>query len=434
MENIKRLLPGSTTRNTDQLAKRLVLGQLQRLENGLLRITENGDTTELGQPAADGLEADLIVHDPSVWRDLVTGGSIGAAEAYVAGDWDSPDLVALLRFFARNIDRMNEFEDRFAWLSKPALKGLHWLNRNSESGSRKNIQAHYDLGNELFERFLDPTMMYSSAIFPSQDATLEEASRYKLDRICQKLDLQPQDQVIEIGTGWGGFALHAAREYGCHVTTTTISKEQYAWVQQRIQEQGLEDRIELLFLDYRALEGQFDKLVSIEMIEAVGPQYLDSYLRQIGQLLKPDGLALIQAITIPEQRYRRALKNVDFIQRYIFPGSFIPSVGAIMGAVEARTDLVLSHVEDIGFQYARTLRCWRENFEAESDSIRALGYDEAFQRLWRYYFAYCEAGFAERRIGDAQILFARPENRRPNLVAAGSLTSTSDNHDEARHA
>ena len=434
MENVKRLLPSTPARQTDQLARRLVLGQLRRLEKGLLRIQEPNGTIELGKPAADGLEAELIIHDPSVWRDMVTGGSIGAAEAYVAGDWDSPDLVALLRFFARNIDRMNEFEDRFAWLSKPALKSLHWLNRNSESGSRKNIRAHYDLGNDLFERFLDPTMMYSAAIFPGEDSSLEEASRYKLDRICQKLDLKPGDRVIEIGTGWGGFALHAAREYGCHVTTTTISSEQFAWVQQRVREQGLEGQIELLFEDYRALEGQYDKLVSIEMIEAVGPQYLDSYLRQIGGLLKPHGLALIQAITIPEQRYRRALKNVDFIQRYIFPGSFIPSVGAILGAVASETDLVLSHVEDIGFHYARTLRCWRENFEAESDSIRALGYDDAFQRLWRYYFAYCEAGFAERRIGDAQILFARPDNQRPNIVASGRLTSTSDHHDQARHA
>ena len=434
MENVKRLLPSARTRQTDQLARRLVLGQLRRLEKGILRIQEPSGTIELGRPADDGLEAELVIHDSSVWRDMVTGGSIGAAEAYVAGDWESPDLVALLRFFARNIDRMNEFEDRFAWLSKPALKGLHWLNRNSETGSRKNIRAHYDLGNELFERFLDPTMMYSAAIFPDEDSSLEEASRYKLDRICQKLDLQPGDRVIEIGTGWGGFALHAAREYGCHVTTTTISSEQFDWVQQRVREEGLGDQIELLFEDYRALEGQYDKLVSIEMIEAVGPQYLDSYLRQIGQLIKPDGLALIQAITIPEQRYRRALRNVDFIQRYIFPGSFIPSVGAILGAVASETDLVLSHVEDIGFHYARTLHCWRENFEAESDRIRALGYDEAFQRLWRYYFAYCEAGFAERRIGDAQILFARPDNQRPNLVASGRLTSTGNHHDQARHA
>ncbi len=260
-------------------------------------------------------------------------------------------------------------------------------------------------------------MMYSSAVYPTENSSLEEAAVHKLDTICRKLDLKPGDRVIEIGTGWGGFAIHAARNYGCHVTTTTISKEQLELARQRVREAGLEDRITLLFDDYRDLSGQFDKLVSIEMIEAVGPQFLDSYLSQINQLLKPDGLALIQAINMPEQRYRRALKNVDFIQRYIFPGSFIPSFGAILDSVRSHSNLVLTHAEDFGFHYARTLHDWGDRFMANHDRIEALGYDENFRRLWQFYFAYCEAGFSERAIGVSQILLAKPGNKRANIIS-----------------
>ena len=312
---------------------------------------------------------------------------------------------------------MNAFEDRFSWVTKPALKGLHWLNRNTPSGSRKNIEAHYDLGNDLFETFLDPTMMYSSAIYPTPEATLEEAAVHKLDTICRKLDLQPGDRVIEIGTGWGGFAIHAARHYGAHVTTTTISREQLDLARRRVEAEGLSDRITLLFDDYRDLAGQFDKLVSIEMIEAVGPQFLDSYLAQINALLKPDGLALVQAINMPEQRYQRALKNVDFIQRFIFPGSFIPSFGAILASVGKESQLVLTHAEDIGFHYARTLNDWCQRFMARSEELEKLGYGEKFRRLWHFYFAYCEAGFSERAIGVSQILLAKPGNKRDNILS-----------------
>ena len=249
------------------------------------------------------------------------------------------------------------------------------------------------------------------------EATLEEAAVHKLDTICRKLDLRPDDEVMEIGTGWGGFAIHAARHYGCHVTTTTISREQFDLATERVAAEGLSDRITLLFDDYRDLTGQYDKLVSIEMIEAVGPQYLDSYLAQIDKLLKPDGLALIQAINMPEQRYRRALKNVDFIQRFIFPGSFIPSFGAILESVRRESFLVLSHAEDLGFHYARTLRDWHNRFNANRDHIAGLGYGPEFQRLWQFYFAYCEAGFSERAIGVAQILLAKPGNRRDNILS-----------------
>ncbi|MFL1485265.1 class I SAM-dependent methyltransferase [Marinobacter sp. LN3S78] len=421
MENIDKISPDTVEARPpviSRLARHLVLGQLRQLGSGELVIREPGQQEQvLGDGDRRWPVARLDVHDHSVWRDLLTGGGVGAAEAFVAGDWSTPDLTALLRFFTRNVDRMNAFEDRFSWLSKPALKALHWLNRNTREGSRKNISAHYDLGNDLFRLFLDPTMMYSSAVYPREEAFLNEAATYKLDLICRKLDLKPGDRVIEIGTGWGGFAIHAAKHYGCHVTTTTISSEQLALARENVAREGLEERITLLFDDYRDLEGRFDKLVSIEMIEAVGPQFLDSYLGQISRLLKPDGLALVQAITMPEQRYRRALRNVDFIQRYIFPGSFIPSFGAILDAMRRETDLVMTHAEDFGFHYARTLRDWRDRFLSQTEALDGLGYDEAFRRLWQFYFAYCEAGFDERAIGVNQLLLAKPENKRPHLLA-----------------
>ncbi|PSF12233.1 SAM-dependent methyltransferase [Marinobacter fuscus] len=422
MENLNTTLEGQQTAPTrlpilSRVARRLVCQQLAMLGHGTLTIREPGFTDlTFGDGDSAYPPAVLEISNHSTWRDLVTGGSIGAAEAYVAGDWHSPDLTALLRFFTRNLDTMNAFEDKFAWISKPTLKALHWLNRNTPEGSRKNISAHYDLGNDLFSLFLDPTLMYSSAIYPSEEATLEQAAVHKLDTICRKLDLQPGDQVVEIGTGWGGFAIHAAKHYGCHVTTTTISREQLELARERVQAEGLEDRITLLFDDYRDLEGQFDKLVSIEMIEAVGPQFLDSYLAQIDQLLKPDGLALIQAINMPEQRYQRALKNVDFIQRFIFPGSFIPSFGAILTSMKRETRLVLTHAEDFGFHYARTLKDWCDRFLAQQPALEQLGYDQAFQRLWHFYFAYCEAGFSERAIGVAHLVMAKPANKRANIL------------------
>lgn len=421
MENLNTSVDSQRTSQTplvSRIAKQLVCQQLSQLAHGKLVVKEYGaEDLVYGDGDPQYPTAELVIHDHTTWRDLVTGGSVGAAESFVAGDWSSPDLTALLRFFSRNLDTMNAFEDKFSWVSKPTLKALHWLNRNTPAGSRKNISAHYDLGNDLFQLFLDPTMMYSSAIYPSADSTLEEAAVYKLDTICKKLDLQPEDRVIEIGTGWGGFAIHAAKHYGCHVTTTTISREQLELAKERVKAEGLEDRITLLFDDYRDLTGQFDKLVSIEMIEAVGPQFLDSYLAQISTLLKPDGLALVQAINMPEQRYERALKNVDFIQRYIFPGSFIPSFGAIITSMRRGSDLVLTHSEDFGFHYARTLRDWCDRFMAHRNILLERGYDEAFQRLWHFYFAYCEAGFSERAIGVAHLVLAKPANKRANILS-----------------
>jgi cyclopropane-fatty-acyl-phospholipid synthase len=322
----------------------------------------------------------------------------------------------LIRILSRNKDVVDRLDSGLANIGKFALKGIHALNRNTAKGSRRNIAAHYDLGNDMFELFLDPTMMYSSGIFPSETATMEEASVYKLDRICQKLDLSTDDHLIEIGTGWGSMAIHAAKHYGCKVTTTTISDEQYAWAEQKVKEEGLEDKITLLKKDYRALEGQFDKLVSIEMIEAVGWEYLDTYVETISRLLKDDGIALIQAITIDDQRYEQAKKDVDFIKRYIFPGSFIPCITAIQTAVTRKTDMKMTHMEDITPHYARTLAAWRKRFLENKQDIIAKGYSEDFIRLWDFYFAYCEGGFAERVIGDVHLMFAKPLNRRTPVL------------------
>jgi cyclopropane-fatty-acyl-phospholipid synthase len=302
------------------------------------------------------------------------------------------------------------------------LRWFHARNRNSKTGSRRNIAAHYDLGNELFKLFLSEDMMYSSAIYRDADEPLEVASRRKLDRICTKLGLAPGLRVVEIGTGWGGFAIHAARHYGVHVTTTTISKEQHALAVERVRAAGLADRVEVLLSDYRDLTGTYDRLVSIEMIEAIGHQYLDTYFGKISTLLKPDGMALVQAITIEDHRYERALKNVDFIQRFIFPGSFIPSVASMVATLPRATDLRLYNLEDIGPSYAVTLREWRRRFNARLPEVRALGYPERFIRMWNFYLAYCEGGFLERSIGNAQLMLvkpgARPAQFLPDLAPA----------------
>ena len=353
----------------------------------------------------------MRVLDASCYGDILVNGSIGAAESFMTGDWDTPDLTALVRVMVRNTDVLDQIEGGLARLSRPALKLAHWFNRNSEKGSRRNIAAHYDLGNALFEQFLDPSMMYSSAIFADADTPLDEAAEYKLKVICERLHLSPQDHVIEIGSGWGGFAIYAAQNYGCRVTTTTISENQYALAQQRIEAAGLSDRITLLKQDYRQLEGQFDKLVSIEMIEAVGWQYYDTFFATCSRLLKPEGLALIQAITITDQRYEQARHNVDFIQRYIFPGSCIPSVQALLTASGQASDLRLIAQQDYAEHYARTLKAWWERFQHNRAAITELGYDDTFARMWQFYLCYCEGGFRERSIGVSHLVFAKPLNR-----------------------
>jgi len=356
--------------------------------------------------------ASITVRDLQFYADIALGGNVGAGESYIAGAWDCDDPTALVRIMIRNKQVLYGFERGTALISKPLLKFAHWLNRNNLKGSRKNIAAHYDLGNELFELFLDETMMYSSGIFSTPDSTLHEASVNKNDLICRKLELGPDDHVLEIGTGWGGFALHAASHYGCRVTTTTISSQQYEMARQRVKQAGLEDRITLLLQDYRELQGTYDKLVSIEMIEAVGHQYFDTYFRKCSELLEPDGMMLIQSITINDQQYAAARDSVDFIKRFIFPGGCLPSVAVLAQCVASVTDMRVIHLQDIGPHYARTLREWRTRFVSRLAQVSKLGYSKSFQRMWMYYLCYCEGGFIERNIGALQLLLAKPLARR----------------------
>ena len=396
------------------LAKRLVLSQLKKLHTGRITLIDGEDTYVFGNQEHSFLQGELTILDQNTYSKILTGGSIGAGEAYMTEDWVTPDLTSLIRVMVRNMDILDAMEGGLvSVLTKPFLKWFHYLNQNSAKGSRRNIAAHYDLGNDLFEHFLDPTMMYSSGIFPRENATMEEASNNKLKVICDSLKLSPHDRVVEIGTGWGGFAIYAAKNYGCHITTTTISEEQYAWAKQAVMREGLQDRITLLKQDYRSLTddhtGQFDKLVSIEMIEAVGAKYFDVYFETVSQLLKPEGLALIQAITIEDQRYDGALKNVDFIQRYIFPGSCIPSIQALLSSNKKSSDMNLVHLNDFGQDYARTLKAWADKFNENSGAISELGYSDDFKRMWQFYLSYCEGGFIERAIGVSHLLLAKPQ-------------------------
>jgi len=404
----------------DRWLRTRVLSSLSGIRHGRLLISDGLGETRLGdaEPGPGAPDVRLHVRSPDAYQRIATGGTVGAAEAYMDGQWHCDDLVGLIRLLVLNRDLMDEMEGGMARATGLLLKGVHAFRRNTREGSRKNIAAHYDLGNELFALFLCDNLMYSSAIFANASEPLEQASRRKLERICRKLDLKSSDHLVEIGTGWGGMALHAARHFGCRVTTTTISKEQHALASRRIHDAGLSDRVTVLLDDYRELDGQYDKLVSIEMIEAIGHQYLDTYLAKCASLLKPDGLALVQAITIEDHRYEQALRSVDFIKRHVFPGSFIPSISAITGAMGRSTDLRLVSLEDFGPSYALTLCAWRERFMKRLGEVRALGYDERFVRMWEFYLAYCEGGFLERSIGVSQLLLARPGNRRDAWLPA----------------
>ncbi len=369
----------------------------------------------IGDPQATP-QVTVWVDDPAFYRAVAAQGSVGAGEAYIRGDWRCDDLVALVRLLVRNRDLLDGMEGGPARVGGWLLKGWNRLRRNTREGSRRNIAAHYDLGNPFFSLFLSPDLMYSSALYASPDDTLEAASERKLARICEQLQLTATDRVVEIGTGWGGFALYAARHIGCHVTTTTISVEQYTLARQRVEAAGLQDKVTLLLKDYRDMEGQYDKLVSIEMIEAIGAQYLDTYFATLTRLLKDDGLALLQAITIEDQRYEQARRSVDYIKRFVFPGSFIPSINAIVAAKTRSSDLQLICQHDFGPSYALTLRAWRQRFLAQLPAVRAQGFDASFIRLWEFYLAYCEGGFLERSIGVSHLLMARP-GYRPALIA-----------------
>ncbi|MEZ5443682.1 MAG: cyclopropane-fatty-acyl-phospholipid synthase family protein [Lysobacterales bacterium] len=397
----------------DNFYRRRLFALLQQLQGCLLDVHDRDGVHSFGDgQGEDVLHANLKILDADFWRQAALGGSVGVGEAYMDGLWESEHLTELVQIFARNQQLTDAMEGGLARLGAAALRWYHRLRRNTRQGSRRNIAEHYDLGNDLFSLFLDRNLMYSSAIFRSADESLDTASERKLDRICDKLELRPEHHLLEIGTGWGGFALHAARRHGCRVTTTTISAEQHRLATQRVAEAGLSDRITVLQQDYRDLQGEFDRIVSIEMVEAVGHHFLDQYFGVLSQRLKPNGLALLQAITIEDHRFEQALKSVDFIKRHVFPGSFIPSITALLNSATRRSDMKLVNLEDIGPSYSLTLRHWHQRFLQQLDQVRALGYSERFVRLWRWYLAYCEGGFLERTIGDVQLLFAKPRNRR----------------------
>lgn len=399
---------GDIPATLDRVARRFVLRTLARFpESGLTLVEPDGRVLVIGEASS----ARLHIHDWRVYRMMFTGGGLGAAEAYMEGLWSSDDLVAVVRYFATNVVPMQALETGFARFLKPLRLFLHTLNRNSVRGSRRNISAHYDLGNSFFSLFLDPTMMYSSAIYSAEETPLDQAAVDKLDLVCRKLELTPAHHLLEIGTGWGGMAIHAAKHYGCRVTTTTISREQYEHARAAVRREGVEHLVTVLDQDYRDLSGKYDRIVSIEMIEAVGHQFLPTYFAALQSLLKDDGKLVLQAITIPDQRYDYALRNVDFIKRYIFPGGFLPSVAEMCRQFAARTDLVVTHIEDIGRDYALTLRDWRARFLASLEQVRAQGFDERFCRMWDYYLAYCEGAFRERAISTVQLVATGPRWR-----------------------
>lgn len=399
--------PADAPSRLERILRRQFIAQLRGLACGRVVLEDACGRIELGTRCAD-LHAHVYVDDPEFFRSVAARGSVGAAEAYMAGYWRCDDLVALVRILVRNRDLLDGMESGLARLGSWLLRGAHALRRNTLSGSRHNIAAHYDLGNEFFALFLSPDLMYSSAYWDGAHDTLEAASTRKLDLICRKLKLAPGEHVLEIGTGWGGFAVHAATHFGVRVTTTTISAEQHALAQARVTAAGLDDRVTLLMQDYRALTGQYDKAVSIEMIEAIGAGYQETYFAQITRLLRPGGLALLQAITIEDHRYSQALKSVDFIKRHVFPGSFIPSLQGMLTAKTRACDLALTGLEDFGLSYARTLEAWRERFLDQLPQVRLLGFSEAFIRMWEFYLAYCEGGFRERSIGVAHLVLAKP--------------------------
>jgi cyclopropane-fatty-acyl-phospholipid synthase len=396
----------------ERLLRYQVFARLERLERGRLTIIDGGIRRTFGR-LRPGFEVSVTVRvlDARFYLVVALEGTVGAGGAYADGYWSCDDLAGLARVFSANRDALDGMERGLARLSLPLLRLAHFRRKNNRRGSKRNIREHYDLGNDFFQTFLDPTWMYSAAIYDREDATLEEAQIAKLDRICRKLGLVEGQHVLEIGTGWGGFALHAATRYGCKVTTTTVSPAQYEFARERIARAGLTREITLLLEDYRELGGRFDRLVSIEMLEAVGHEYHDAYFGTCSRLLAPDGAMLLQSITIQDQHYQRALKTVDFIQRYVFPGCCIPSLEAIATSVRKATDLRFYHLEDIGPHYAKTLRQWREALLGSRSRLESLGYDERFVRLFEFYFAYCEGGFEERVLGDVQLLLVKPQCR-----------------------
>ena len=389
------------------LLRALLLKVLSKASEGHFVLKENGTIiAEVGSPSAD-LQAEADVLDQRAYERALLGGNTAAGEAYVDGWWTSPDITQVTRFFSRNLSMMDYWDSRFGWLLKP-FKTMRYLRRlNSKRQAKKNILAHYDLGDELYQTFLDPKMQYSSAIFDVESNSLEEAQVNKLTRICDQLKLREDDHLLEVGSGWGGLAIFAAENYGCQVTTTTISDNQYRYAKNKIDAAGLSNKINLLSDDYRLLQGKFEKVVSVEMIEAVGKKYLSGYFQKLNDLLKPGGLLMLQAITIADQRLKSYSSNEDFIQKHIFPGGFLPSVYLISKILADSTELVMRDFRDIGLDYSKTLSHWHKNLLEKKDALNQLGYDDQFYNLWTYYLGYCEGGFLERRISASQMLMSK---------------------------
>jgi len=394
----------------DQFSKKVLVSILGKMQQACLLLVDQQQEVILGNPLAS-LKGKIVIKNSKTYRKILFGGSIAAGESYIQGWWSSPDLTKVIQVLGREQGIQDEIEKRIAKVMAIPSWIYHKANKNTRSGSKKNIVAHYDLGNALYEQFLDKEMLYSSAIYPSSDASLEDAQLHKLKMICQRLGLKKDETLLEIGTGWGALAIYAAQHYGVKVTTTTISEEQFLYTQARIKSLGLEERITLLKSDYRDLTGQYDKLVSIEMIEAVGHEYLASFFATCNEHLKPHGKMLIQAITIADQRYDQYRSSVDFIQRYIFPGGCLPSISVMANNINNKTDMVITSLHDIGMDYAQTLNHWREQFEFSLPEIKKLGYNDDFIRLWRFYFCYCEGAFLERNISAVHLIAAKPAFR-----------------------
>lgn len=397
----------------DNFARHTLLKLLKNIQQGHLTLEDNGDVYSFGESQEKAsLIAHISVNHSAFYRQVLFGGSIGAGEAYMFKSWWSPDLVQVIRLMAINMPVLQQLDSKWSALFNIACRLAHRLRPNTIVKARENISAHYDLGNDFFSLFLDKTMLYSAAIYPNTSASLEEASVYKMEHICERLQLTEQDHLLEIGTGWGGMAIHAAKTTGCKVTSVTISKEQFSYATDWVKREGLENRVTILLQDYRFIEGTFDKLLSIEMIEAVGHEYYREYFSKCSSLLKKHGLMLIQAITIQDQRFDYARKNTDFIQQYIFPGGCLPSNTIVAQHINQDTDMQVVGLEDITQDYARTLADWRIAFFANIDSIKAQGFDDVFIRMWEFYLCYCEGGFTERSISTVQYIFAKPDARK----------------------
>ena len=382
--------------------------QLRSIDHGLIHFDDGFENHSYGSLAFGGLEANLHVADQRFFQKLLSGGSMGFAESYLSGWWSSDDLTALLRILYRNLDKFESVDSGISRIALAAARLMHRWARNTISGSRRNIAAHYDLSDKFFELFLDRSMMYSSAYYQHASMSLEQAAIAKLDQLCRKLNLTAGDRVMEIGSGWGGFAVHAAKKFDVNIDTTTISQNQFQTASERIQAANLGDRVRLLNSDYRELEGQYDKVVSVEMVEAVGEQFLDVYFRKCGELLRPGGRLVLQAIVMPERRYDTYRKSVDFIQKYIFPGGFLPSIAAICESVGRTSTLTLQEIEDLSPHYARTLFDWRHRFLNRLGDVHALGFDDRFVRMWDYYLCYCEAAFHEQAVKVVQVVWDKP--------------------------